>query len=129
MSKRSRRERREGQARRAIDSNAPEALESLARSNPEMAAHHLSNALSHVPPGEPSPLDAAAEALCARLRQTGRPAAARELAAAAEHRSPRLRLEHALAAFALGDDGAAERAAAGDARVAEVMAPLLDAAR
>ena len=129
MSKRSRRERREGQLRRALDSNAPETIESLATSHPEKAAQHLARALGNMPVSETSPLDAVAAGVCDRLRRSGSAAAARTLAAAVGHRSPRLRLEHALAAFALGDDAEAERAASADASVAAVIAPLLEAAR
>jgi hypothetical protein len=129
VSNRSRSERRAAQAQRALAAEDPKAFEILAATSPETAAQQLARALSSVPADRPSPLDGVAADLCARLRRTGRLPAARRLAASCAHRSTRLRLESALAAFALGEDDDAERAASADAQVAAVLAPLLDAAR
>jgi hypothetical protein len=129
VSKRSRSERRAAQAQRALAAEDPKAFEALAATNPETAAQQLARALSSLPADRASPLDGVAADLCARLRRSGRLPAARRLAGACAHRSTRLRLESALAAFALGEDDEAERTASGDAEVAAVLAPLLDAAR
>ena len=129
VSNRSRRERRAAQAQRALDAEDPKAFEALSATNPETAAQHVAHALSSLPMDCASPLDGVAADLCARLRRSGRLPAARRLAGACAHRSTRLRLENALAAFALGEDDEAERAASADPRVAAVLAPLLDAAR
>jgi len=129
VSNRSRRERRAAQAQRALDAEDPKAFEALSATNPETAAQHVARALSSLPVDRASPLDGVAADLCARLRRSGRLPAARRLAGACAHRSTRLRLENALAAFALGEDDEAERAASADPRVAAVLAPLLDAAR
>lgn len=126
---RSRRERREAQAQRALEARDPEAFGALAAKSPELAAQQLARTLAAVPAGTPSPLDSVAAALCERLRHAGDARAAGKLAGALVHRSLRFRLEQALAAFALGDDAEAERAAAADPAVLAVMGPLLRAAR
>ena len=129
VSNRSRRERRAAQAQRAIDAQDATAIEALSASNPETAAQHVARALSSLPAELPSRLDSVAADLCERLRRSGRLQAALRLARACAHRSTRLRLENALAAFALGEDEEAERAVASDRAVAAVLARLLDAAR
>ncbi len=112
-----------------MSSGDPEALRALAAKSPELAAQQLAHALAAVPAATPSPLDSVAAALCEKLRHAGDARAAGKLAGALVHRAPRFRLEHALAAFALGDDAEAERAATADPTVLAVMGPLLRAAR
>ncbi|XXX82047.1 hypothetical protein WMF30_25125 [Sorangium sp. So ce134] len=76
-----------------------------------------------------TPLLDIAIALAARLRRSGLLKAAQRLAAAGAPRCSRLRIEQALAAFALGDDAEAARLASGDPDVHAVVGPLVDAAR
>jgi hypothetical protein len=125
---RSRKERRTAQARRAADAQDPGWFRDLASRSPESAAAQLGLALSRLSPESPSPLDTIAEDLCGQLRRGGKLESARALAATAP-RSRRLRLEHALAAFALGKDDEAERAAEADPAVKAAVAPLVAAAR
>ncbi|AUX43057.1 uncharacterized protein SOCE26_044970 [Sorangium cellulosum] len=130
MGKRSRRERRERQAQRAIAAHDPAAIRALADRSPELAAQQLTAALGAMAPEDAgSPVVESAIALAGRLRRSGQLRAARRLAAAGAGRSARLRLEQALAAFALGDDAEAAQLASGDPEVRAVVGPLVGAAR
>ncbi|WP_437728781.1 hypothetical protein [Sorangium sp. So ce861] len=129
MGKRSRRERREHQAQRAIASHDPAALRTLAERSPELAAQQLAAALGAATSDVETPLLEIASGLAARLRRSGLLKAAQRLAAAGAPRCTRLRIEQALAAFALGDDAEAARLASGDRDVGAVVGPLIDAAR
>ncbi len=130
MAKRSRRERREGQLERAIASDGLEAVEALMERSPELAVKSCLRLFESLPPapGERSKLDALAARLAGRLRQAGRCEQALRLAQAGGRRTPRLCLEEALAAFALGDAATATNAARdGGNEVVTVLAPLLRA--
>ncbi|WP_437683065.1 hypothetical protein [Sorangium sp. So ce131] len=130
MGKRSRRERRERQAQRAIAAHDPAAIRALADRSPELAAQQLTAALGAMAPEDAgSAVVESAVALAGRLRRSGQLRAARRLAAAGAGRSARLRVEQALAAFALGDDAEAAQLASGDPEVQAVVGPLVEAAR
>lgn len=107
----------------------PAALRSLAERSPEIAAQHLASALASAPPDAGGALDETAVTLVARLRRSGQLAAALRLAGAGAHRSARLRIEQALAAFALGEDVEAARIADAHPEVKRIVGPLLDATR
>jgi tetratricopeptide (TPR) repeat protein len=70
-----------------------------------------------------------ARGIAADLRHRGKLEAALEVLSRAGRRTPELCLEEALAAFASGDDERALAAAGSDRNVANVMEPLLAAAR
>lgn len=130
MAKRSRRERREGQLERAIESDGLAAVEALIERSPELATKPCLRLLESPPsaPGERDQLDALAARLAGRLRQAGRCEQALRVAQAGDRRTPRLCLEEALAAFAFGDAATAAVAARdGGVEVATVLAPLLRA--
>ncbi len=112
-----------------MEARDPQAFSELSARSPKVAAQQLARAIEGLPANDPSPLDGIAAELCGRLRRSGDAPAAGKLASALAPRSPRFKLEHALAAFAQGDDAEAERAASADPSVLAVMAPLLDAAR
>ncbi|HEU4408335.1 MAG TPA: hypothetical protein VFS43_23935 [Polyangiaceae bacterium] len=131
MAKRSRRERLESQLDRAVASDGLEAVEALIERSPELASKSCLRLLEGPPPapGERHRLDALAARLAGTLRQAGRCEQALRVARAGGRRTPRLCLEEALAAFALGDDATSAAAARdGGGKVEAVLAPLLRAA-
>jgi hypothetical protein len=131
VAKKSRRERREAQAARAVRSGDAGAIAELAEKSPDAAARRITEALRRGARegGElDAPLLAIAADVAQALRRAGKLEAALVLASAGEAASSRLRLEHALAAFALGRDEEVAAAVAGDADVGAAVAPLLAAA-
>ncbi len=118
--------RRKRLERRAAKGDA-EGLEKLALRAPAAAARALAARLAQ-DASDAGLVDLAAR-LTARLRADGQHLLAADLAAATGGATTALRLDEALAAFALGDDARAAAAIRGDARVAASLAPLLSAAR
>ena len=132
MSKTSRRERREHQKERAVAEGDVAALEKLVEQSPRAAVAGLVRALG-APPADAAAraaeLDALALAVCRKLRREGEVAPALAVAAAGGRRTAAMRMEEALASFGSGDDTRAAQVAAGDAEVAAVIGPLLQAVR
>jgi hypothetical protein len=131
MAKRNRRDRRQGQLSRAVLALDRSALQAFAVTSPALVAHELAKACSD--PEADSARAASTQELIAELagsmRRSGHLKAALHLAASGAHRSSRLRLEQALAAFACGDDTQAAEVAGSDSKVEAIVGVLLDAAR
>jgi hypothetical protein len=106
------------------------ALQAQIDRNPEHASEYVRRALDAPPdPARAAELDIMAVRLAKRLRLSGKPAPALELAVAGRRRTAGYRMEEALAAFALGKDDEAAAVAAEDEQVAAIVGPLLSAAR
>ena len=129
MAKGNRKERRAAETARALGSGDVGALSRLAERGAEYARGPIVRALGSVTAeaADSGALLALAADVAGRLRRQGQIGAAIEVAAAGADRSPLLRLERALCAFAIGRDDEAEAAAAADPRIARAMAPLLSA--
>lgn len=98
---------------------------------PQLSRVRLIEALK-APPADlafAAELDAFAVEIARRLRREENPAAALEVAAAGQRRTDGLRMEEALAAFALGRDAICAAIADTDPAVAAAITPLLRAAR
>jgi hypothetical protein len=130
-SKRSRRERRQGQIARVFELRDLAGFRAAFDRAPELARSQLIQGLS-APPSDPAfaaELDALGVEIARRLRRAENPAAALAVAAAGRRRTEGLRMEEALAAFALGRDEISAAIADADPAVAAVLNPLLRATR
>jgi hypothetical protein len=131
VSNRSRRERRERQQERALVQGDVGALEKLVAEGGRSAVAGVVRALG-APPAEAAraaELDALAVRLCRALRREGEPGQALAVAAAGARRTPELRREEALAAFAAGNDEVAAQLASMDEAIGAALGPLLQAVR
>ncbi|MGA3120792.1 MAG: hypothetical protein ABSF69_08500 [Polyangiaceae bacterium] len=138
MSKRSRRERRAHRHERALVQGDLSVLENEVERSPRSAVALLTRALANGAPPDAgdaaqgdrgAQLDAIAVRLSRKLRRAGEPVQALAVAAAGGRRTPELRIEEALAAFAAGNDELAAQLVAGDPGVATAIGPLLQAVR
>ena len=105
------------------------ALQRLGEQSPVAAVPAVIRALGSAAPEQTAELDALAVSIARRVRRGGSPAKAFELAAAGRRRTPELRLEEAVAAFAVGNDAVVAEIAAADEAVSAAMTPLLQATR
>jgi hypothetical protein len=128
VAKRTRSERRKAREQRAVSGGDAPALHALAERNASAGAKALVRYLQGLQQQDPSPemLQLVART-AARLRAEASFDLALSLCAAAGRRTPELRLEEAVAAFARGDDARVGELAAQDPSVARMAAPWLAA--
>jgi hypothetical protein len=107
------------------------AIERYSDRGPEHLVAPVIHALSALPsdPAQAADVEALAARLAGRLRTQGKVAAALQVAAAGRRRTAELRMQEALAAFALGKDELAASVMLEDEQVAAVVGPHVRAAR